>query len=137
MIPAGLVMDSSAALALLLPDEPLPAPDLPALISSGAVQVPAHWLMETLNGLLLAQRRGRISLALRDRLVSQIAGWPVRRDASPAGEQAMRIASLATSHGLTSYDAAYLELAARMGSPLATFDKLLARAASAEGVVVR
>lgn len=133
----GLVMDSSATLALLLPDELVPAPDIPALISSGAVHVPAHWLIEALNGLLFAERRGRIPLTLRDRLIGQIAKWPVRREASPAGEQAMRIASLATSRQLTSYDAAYLELAARLALPLATFDKALARAAAAEGVVVR
>jgi len=136
MMSAALVMDSSAALALLLPDEPLPTPNLPALISNGAVLAPAHWLVETLNGLLFAERRGRIPLALRDRLISQIAAWPVRREASPAVEQAMRIASLATVHGLTSYDAAYLELAARSGAPLATFDKALARAATTEGVRV-
>jgi predicted nucleic acid-binding protein len=132
----GLVIDSSAALALLLPDEPDPASEIPALISSGAVIVPAHWLIESLNGLLFAERRGRIPLALRDRLIGQIATWPVRREASPGGEQAMRIASLATSRQLTSYDAAYLELAARLALPLATFDQALARAAAAEGVAV-
>lgn len=131
-----LVMDSSTALAILLPDEPAPAGDIPALISGGAIHVPSHWLIETLNGLLFAERRGRIPLALRDRLIGQIAAWPMHREVSPRGEQAMRIASLATKHQLTSYDAAYLELAARLALPLATFDNALARAAAAEGVVV-
>lgn len=134
---SGLVMDSSAALALLLPDEPAAAPALPALIASGAAHVPAHWLVEALDGLLFAERRGRIPLALRDRLIGQIVSWPVRREASPGSEQTTRIASLATRHGLTSCAAAYLELAARLALPLATFDRALARAAAVEGVVVR
>jgi predicted nucleic acid-binding protein len=132
----GLVMDSSSALALLLPDEAAPAPDIPAMIASGQVHAPAHWLIESLNGLVLAERRGRIPLALRDRLIGHVAGWPVRRESAPGGEMAMRIASLATRRQLTAYDAAYLELAARLALPLATFDAALARAAAAEGVVV-
>lgn len=43
---------------------------------------------------------------------------------------------LARRHRLTLYDATYLELAARRRLPLATFDAVLARAATAEGVAV-
>ena len=42
--------------------------------------------------------------------------------------------ALARSHRLTSYDAAYLELALRRGLPLATRDKALQAAARLEGV---
>ena len=42
--------------------------------------------------------------------------------------------SLARAHGLSSYDAAYLELALRRGLALATLDKKLKAAASAVGV---
>jgi len=41
---------------------------------------------------------------------------------------------LALRHALSSYDAAYVELAVRRGLPLATLDRALARAAAAEGV---
>jgi predicted nucleic acid-binding protein len=41
---------------------------------------------------------------------------------------------LARKHGLTFYDAAYLELAHRERIPLATLDGDLARAAASEGV---
>ena len=44
------------------------------------------------------------------------------------------LVSLAQEHGLTSYDAAYLEVALRVGAPLATVDAGLARAARAAGV---
>jgi predicted nucleic acid-binding protein len=41
---------------------------------------------------------------------------------------------LARSHGLSAYDAAYLELAMRRGLPLATLDAKLRSAAVAAGV---
>jgi predicted nucleic acid-binding protein len=52
-----------------------------------------------------------------------------------AAVQEMRaISDLAERHDLSTYDAAYLELAARQGSALITLDKDLAAAASAAGV---
>ena len=44
------------------------------------------------------------------------------------------IAQLAIRHGLTFYDAAYLELAQRRGLPLATLDRELGTAAAREGI---
>jgi predicted nucleic acid-binding protein len=41
---------------------------------------------------------------------------------------------LAIEHGLSGYDAAYLELAIRKGLPLATLDEDLQKAAQAAGV---
>ena len=43
---------------------------------------------------------------------------------------------LSERHGLTLYDAAYLELSLRRGLPLASLDAELRRAAQIEGVVV-
>ena len=51
--------------------------------------------------------------------------WPV---------EVGNILLLAERHGLTLYDAAYLELSVRRDLPLATFDAALRRAASAAGV---
>jgi predicted nucleic acid-binding protein len=48
--------------------------------------------------------------------------------------QTGRQLALARSHRLTSYDAAYLELALRRGLPLASRDQALQAAARAEGV---
>lgn len=44
--------------------------------------------------------------------------------------------SLCRKHGLTAYDAAYLEIAVRQGCALATADEDLRRAAVAEDVEV-
>jgi predicted nucleic acid-binding protein len=56
------------------------------------------------------------------------------------GETASRVwsatAQLAERHLLTAYDAAYLELALRLGLPLGTRDKALAGAAQTAGVTL-
>ena len=43
---------------------------------------------------------------------------------------------LARMHGLSAYDAAYLELSIRNGAPLATLDDKLRRAAKAAGITL-
>ena len=44
--------------------------------------------------------------------------------------------ALARSHGLSSYDATYLELAQRLGAALASFDRQINRAAASLGVAL-
>ena len=63
---------------------------------------------------------------------------PPRGDPAPQRRPERRrdVARLALKHGLSAYDAAYLDLALREHSPLATLDKKLAAAAHAEGVTV-
>lgn len=48
----------------------------------------------------------------------------------------VRIMALAREYSLTVYDAAYLELAARMDIPLATLDRRLEAAATAEKIAL-
>jgi predicted nucleic acid-binding protein len=47
------------------------------------------------------------------------------------------ISALAERHGLSTYDASYLELALRQGCGLITLDRALAEAANAAGIPVR
>jgi len=44
------------------------------------------------------------------------------------------VLTLAERHGLSTYDAAYLELSLRLGLPLATLDHDLAQAARSTGI---
>jgi predicted nucleic acid-binding protein len=50
--------------------------------------------------------------------------------------QAKSILALCQQHGLTVYDAAYLELSKRKGLPLATQDSDLLKAAQLEGALL-
>jgi predicted nucleic acid-binding protein len=57
-------------------------------------------------------------------------------DIDPFHRVVLRLPHLARKHGLTTYDAAYLQLALRAKLSLATADTMLKRAALAEGVAL-
>jgi predicted nucleic acid-binding protein len=59
---------------------------------------------------------------------------PIRLVATDQVSALGRIADLASEHGLTAYDAAYLSTAVTFGLPLSTRDKALVRAAEEAGV---
>ncbi len=135
---AELVIDPSVALAWLLPDETTASANaVRKEIEEGAqAWIPAHWWLEVGNGLLMAERRHRISSEKVDHALMLINALPLEEDEHTAGRLAGRTFALARKHGLTIYDAAYLELAQRRGATLATFDGLLAKAARKEKVAV-
>lgn len=131
------MLDNSVALAWCFEDEQTPATDaiLDRLVREGAT-APQLWPLEALNGLLTAERRGRIGRDDRLRLASLLADLPITIDAETAARTWTATARLAEAHRLTAYDAAYLELALRENLPLATRDAALAAAAGAVGVGV-
>ncbi|TCQ27582.1 PIN domain-containing protein [Rhizobium sp. PP-CC-3G-465] len=92
--------------------------------------------MEIANVLLLAERRGRISAASLIQRLDLISQLPSETDTIVIARPISEILPLAREHGLTIYDATYLEIAARRGLPLATRDKALSRAAKAMGIIV-
>ncbi|WP_342751139.1 type II toxin-antitoxin system VapC family toxin [Termitidicoccus mucosus] len=62
----NVVLDGSAALTILLPDERggKAAPSiLNALNEAEEIHVPAHWWVEVANGVLMAERRSRLTQA--------------------------------------------------------------------------
>lgn len=67
------------------------------------------------------------------RALTEMGALEVQLDRSADSTSTLR---LARTHGLSVYDARYLELALRDGRALATLDRGLARAAAAEGIVV-
>ncbi len=129
---SGLVVDASMALAWLFDDEDQPGigAALERLKEDGAV-VPQLWHLEIRNALLSAERRGRISLEDIGERLDALNGLPIQTDEEPNYQAAF---DLARKHGLSFYDALYLELAKRRGVDLATLDRALGRAAASEGV---
>lgn len=130
----GLVVDSSVSAAWCLKDETNEAAEavLTALGNGGGI-VPALWAIEMAAILVMAERRGRISPSDGDRAVELLGRLPLRIEPADANTT-RRVRAVAREHRLTAYDAAYLELAARSGLPLATFDDDLAKAAKGAGV---
>lgn len=130
-----VVLDASVALSWCFADEASPAGDalLRRVASDGAL-VPALFPLEVGNVLLGAERRGRITPAGSARFLSLLEALPIEVDAHTAARATREVLLLARAHGLSSHDAAYLELAARTGAPLATRDRALTAAAAALGL---
>jgi predicted nucleic acid-binding protein len=131
-----LVLDSSATLGFLLDDERCPevVSVLEALAAGVPTRVPGLWWWETANALVMAERRRRIAPAVTETTLLAFHMLPVITDDKPESVSLSDTFSLAREHGLTVYDAAYLELAVRHRSALATLDQVLARAAVSVGV---
>jgi predicted nucleic acid-binding protein len=132
-----MVVDASIALTWCFEDVATPETDgLFARIRDEGAIVPDLWRLELANVLLQAERRGRITgadVALRLEL---IAALPIIVDGETTRHAWRDTLALARSERLTSYDAAYLELAVREGTPLATRDRELADAAKRRGVAI-
>lgn len=126
------VLDASAAAAWLMPDER--AFDVEAAMARhGTVVAPGLFWFEVRNMLLSNERRRRIPEGLAERMMAALDALGLTLDHQPSEQGVM---SLARRHGLTVYDAVYLDLALRQGLCLATLDQALIRAAKAEGVEI-
>lgn len=133
---AAFVVDASAVLPWCFADEATDATNalLTSLQTDGEALVPAHWPAEVANALLVAVRRGRISPQDAQQFLEDLDILPIRIDMATQKLVRLQILPLAEKHGLTIYDAAYLELAVRQAAPLATLDADLRKAARALGV---
>lgn len=129
------VLDASVAMSWCFEDEADARGDavLRRLAASRA-SVPGIWPLEIANVLLAAERRGRIRAAESARFLALLEALPIEVDAHTAARATREILLLGREHGLSSYDAAYLELAARSGLPLATRDERLGAAAESLGI---
>lgn len=105
-------------------------------MESGVTMVPALWYFEVANTLVVAERRGRINRAAAAAFLDLLCALPIVVDPESATHAWAGVITLAREHQLSAYDAAYLELALRRGSTLATRDQRLASAAETLGVAV-
>jgi len=124
------VLDASVVLTWCFPDENAAlAQHVAAMFKRGHTAVaPSFWPHEVLNALLVGEKRKRISKELVRSFLDDLARLPVALEQFPAGVVFGRIQGFSRLHGLTAYDAAYLDLAMVSGLPLATLDEDLARA---------
>jgi predicted nucleic acid-binding protein len=131
------VLDSSVALAWILPDERSTAVDeIADRLEGDFAVVPAVWPLEILNALLVASRRARISAEDLKRSLSDLSALPIEVEQVDMAEMPAAVSALAQRHGITSYDAAYVELAKRRGLALASVDRNLREVSLAERLSV-
>ncbi len=128
-----IVLDVSITVAWCLQDEESESADraLDRLESDEAV-VPALWWFELRNALVVNERRGRLAETDSVAFLEEMDRLPIRLEERPGSSDL--VLALARRHGLTVYDASYLEAGLRHGAPVATLDRKLAAAAEAEGI---
>jgi len=131
----SLVLDASMTLAWIYLDETTEAvvQAFEALREDGA-WVPALWRLEVANVLQMNVNRRRHRATFRNAALAELALLPIHRDGDTDRHAWGETLRLAERHGLTVYDAAYLELALRRKIALATLDRQLRAAAANHGV---
>ena len=98
--------------------------------------VPVIWPLEAANVLLIAERRDRLTEAQAAHFAQLLQGLPILVEEADVARTLGPIVAVGRAHRLSAYDAAYLELAARQGLPLATQDSRLRKAAGNAGVAL-
>jgi len=127
------VVDASVTLPWFLVDERTAFTDsLLDAIDRVEYWAPSVWRLEIPNALLVAERKRRIDRVGRLEALDQASRLRIKVDPELPDMQA--ISAIAERRQLSTYDAAYLQLAIRLGSGLITLDQQLAKAALAEGV---
>lgn len=129
----SFVVDCSVVARWFLPDEATRYTDAVFdLLESRDAVVPALLLSEFANVFLKLARQRKLAPALARGVVQRFGklGLTVDRQ-TPEPE---RIFALADQYGLSAYDATYLELALRLGLPLACWDGGLKVAAMKAGL---
>jgi len=132
----AFVVDTSIALKWFLEDEEDRADSLNILKGISETNrpvVPWLWFYEIGNALTFAVRRKRVVFEQVEEFLRLLEQMPIDVD-EPDRATALRLPYLCREHNLTTYDAAYLELAMRLQLPLATCDNALIRAAADVGV---
>lgn len=127
------VLDNSVVAGWFLEDQATPYTDaIAARLEEDRAVVPALWQLEFANVLRTACKRKRIAAAQAQQIIEQVCSLPIEIDReTPAPAELL---ALALRYDLSSYDAAYLELALRLQLPVATQDERLNMAAQAAGV---
>jgi predicted nucleic acid-binding protein len=125
----GVVIDASIALAWLLPDEDGGSFD--ALLTGAGEDPPlvtGLWLYEVSNALVTAVRKKRMPRADAEEALDLVSAVPV--NVKQFSWIDMRASfRIANEHGLSLYDASYLQLALQTGASICTLDNPMRRAA--------
>ena len=128
------MVDNSVVLSWCLDDEEHAVADhaMRLTVERGAV-VPQLWWYEVRNALTVNERRGRLTAQQARATLADLGAMRFVLDFDHDGSVVME---LARHHGLSVYDAAYLEVALRRSVPLATLDARLQAAATAADVLL-
>jgi predicted nucleic acid-binding protein len=129
------VLDASVAMAWCFEDEGTPDADrVLSTLERDVALVPSIWPLEVANALCVAERRKRLQASDSARFAELLYALPITVEPAPLERVLGPVLALARAQGLSSYDAAYIELAMREGLLLATLDGRLRASAKRVGV---
>lgn len=132
----AFVADASVTAAWFLPGQANAYTDRAlARLSGEPARVPCLWPFEFANILLVLERRKKLTRSQATGILERLAPLPIAVES--AGPAASRLLELAREFGLSANDAGYLELAMRLGIPLASGDGPLRAAAQRTGVLLK
>lgn len=106
---------------------------LDAMKQDGAL-VPVTWGLEVANVIARAEAKGWVTEARSGAFLEMLQGVDIEVDTATFARALSDTLQLARRYKLSAYDASYLELALRLGMPLATLDEDLLKAAKKAGV---
>ena len=96
--------------------------------SDSSALVPNLWHLEAVNALLGSEKRKEITEGQVEIYLTKLSKLPIFIDTETVYNAFGRTQALARAFNLSSYDAAYLEIAIRESLPIATLDKDLKKA---------
>ncbi len=131
------VLDNSVAMRWCFEPRHLYAESILDRLAAGEeAEAPILWYYQASSVLSRAQTRGMLTGRKADEFIIELQSLSIRCDPQSAARVFPDVHQLALTYRLTSYDAAYLELALRRGLPIATLDDDLRRASKSAGVAV-
>lgn len=134
----SFVLDNSVAMCWLLangkPADTAYADTVLGALTTQQAVVPSLWALEAANVIGKGEAKGLLSEARSQAFITLLGRLNIVTDPATAAHALNGTLHLARRHRLSAYDAAYLELALRTDSPLATLDADLKKAAQAAGV---
>jgi predicted nucleic acid-binding protein len=134
--PHDLILDCSVTMAWCFEDEVTEySENVFENLNTIKAYVPTIWSLEIANVILFAERKGRLNRAKATAFIESIRGLPIIQDDNSPFAMSTTF-EIARESDLTIYDASYLELALRLGLPLATLDKNLRKAAQKNDVTL-
>ncbi len=136
----AFILDASIAISWCFPgdpteDTPYSRRVLKELVTDDAI-VPEIWAFEVANSIFVSySKRKRISELQITEYLTLLKALPIRVERQNLWSN-IALESLARRRNVAAYDAAYLDLALRTNSALATSDEPLQHAAIAEGITL-
>ena len=132
-----LILDCSIVMAWCFDDESTPGTNqIQDRMANEAAVVPGLWYLEITNVLAMAEKRKRITPQGSQQFLQLLSILDIQVDDDAPRRAFNHLLPLCRTHGLTSYDAAYLDLSIRRQIPLASLYDALRKAATTLGLPV-